>query len=197
MGVFPISMLGFNLYEDNDTVDVWELTFEENINYPPVPASVQSIVKKYIKKEYQNLQKKGFKVKLIRKDEAILISLPIDVFFKNNDVENILKSGEDNLKYFSNYLKIKELYRVVFCVHHDNSLNSEDADNLTNERVLTLVDWMINNCVNGNNVVPYSMGNEYPIASNMTKEGRKKNRRLDMYIFPGKTMIDIAKDNKL
>ena len=56
MGVFPIGMFGFNLYEDNDTVDVWELTFEENINYPPVPASVQSIVKKYIYKEYQNLQ---------------------------------------------------------------------------------------------------------------------------------------------
>ena len=197
MGVFPIGMFGFNLYEDNDTVDVWELTFEENINYPPVPASVQSIVKKYIYKEYQNLQKKGLKVKLIRDDEAILISLPIDDFFKNNDVENILRCGEEYLKYFSNYLKIKELYRIVFCVHHDNSLNGENADNLTNERVLTLVDWMINNCVNGSNIVPYSMGNEYPITSNMTKEGRKKNRRLDVYIFPGKTMLDIAKDNKL
>ena len=55
MGVFPIGMFGFNLYEDNDTVDVWELTFEENINYPPVPASVQSIVKKYIYKLPCNL----------------------------------------------------------------------------------------------------------------------------------------------
>ena len=63
--------------------------------------------------------------------------------------------------------------------------------------MLTLADWMQENCVNGINVVPYSMGNEYPIVSNSTKEGRKKNRRLDVYIFPGKTMLDIAKDNKL
>ena len=197
IGVFPIRAFAFDLYEDNDTVDVWELTFEENINYPQVPTSIQSIVKKCIKKEYQNLQKKGLKVKLVRNDEVILVSLPIDTFFKNNDVENILQGGEEYLRYFSNYLRIKELYRVVFCVHHDNSLDGESADNFTNERVLTLADWMQENCVNGINVVPYSMGNEYPIVSNSTKEGRKKNRRLDVYIFPGKTMLDIAKDNKL
>ena len=95
IGVFPIRAFAFDLYEDNDTVDIWELTFEENINYPQVPTSIQSIVKKCIKKEYQNLQKKGLKVKLVRNDEVILVSLPIDTFFKNNDVENILQGGEE------------------------------------------------------------------------------------------------------
>ena len=197
LGCCPNTAYSFNLFEDKEDVDVWDLTLEESVLYPNVPNIISDKIKQNISREYAFLKKEGYNVKLVRDNEGILLSIPIDNLFKANSSENILSSGEKYLNPLLRYLRIKEMYRMLFCVHHDNTLESTTADNITYERVLTLADWMILKNSNGKNIVPYSMGNYYPIASNKTKEGRKKNRRLDIYILPGKTMIDLALDNKL
>ena len=197
LGCFPNNMYSFNLLEDTDEIDIWDLTFEESVLYPSVPSKISNEIKQNISREYSFLKKEGYNVKLVRNDDVILISIPIDYLFKANSNEKILSSGERYLNPLLRYVRIKEMYRMLFCVHHDNTLDEITTENITNERVLTLVDWMILKNNNGKNIVPYSMGSDYPVALNSTKEGRYKNRRLDIYILPGKTMIDLALDNKL
>lgn len=197
LGCSPSNIYSFNLLEDTDEIDIWDLTFEESVLYPSVPSKISNEIKQNISREYSFLKKEGYNVKLVRNDDVILISIPIDYLFKVNSNEKILSSGERYLNPLLRYVRIKEMYRMLFCVHHDNTLDNTMADNITNERVLTLVDWMTLKNNNGKNIIPYSMGCDYPIALNSTKEGQNKNRRLDIYILPGKTMIDLALDNKL
>ena len=38
------------------------------------------------------------------------------------------------------------------------------------------------------------MGNDDPLTSDKSKKGQKKNRRLDVYILPGKYIIKYVKE---
>ena len=187
----------FELVEDTDTIDVWSLSVEENIKYPIVPNDVVALVKQNINYQYNNLKELGYNVRLVRNNEVIMITIPIDNLFLSNVYSEILPHGKKRLEPILSIFRIKEMYRVVLLLHHDNSLNPQDADFITNERVLTLSEWFIAKNNNAKNIIPYSMGVDYPITTDTSKKGRAKNRRLEIFILPGQTMIDLAKDNKL
>lgn len=187
----------FELVEDTDTIDIWSLSVEENIKYPVVPNDVVAVVKQNINCQYNILKKLGYNVRLVRNNEVIMITIPIDNLFKANVYNEILQQGKKKLEPILPFLRIKEMYRVVLLLHHDNSLSPKDADFITNERVLTLSEWFIAKNNNARNIIPYSMGVDYPVTTNTSKTGREKNRRLEIFILPGQTMIDLAKDNKL
>lgn len=196
----------FELIEDidPDDVDVWELTIEENINYPKIPEDVSKKIKSLIKGQYSQLQlaykdlkKQGVDVRLIRSDEVIKVTMPADVFFGKNAYNFNTKNGEKYLEPILQYLRIKEFYRVIVAIHHDNSITDNEARELTYNRVLSLTDWLSYRSANAHGVVPYSMGYDYPITKDNSSKGRTKNRRVEIFILPGKIMIDLAKENKL
>ena len=180
-----------------DGIDVWDLAIEENVNYPIVPQQMQSQISQHIKTQYEYLKSKGYSIKLIRNNEVLMITIPIDSLFRTNMYNYIKKSGEESLCPLIQYLKIKEMYRMILAVHHDDTLSSESADILTYERVLYLIDWLSSKTANANDVIPYSMGNAYPITSDKSSYGREKNRRLEIFIVPGKTMLELADEKKL
>lgn len=193
----PFQSNAFDLVEETDNIDVWSLTAEENIKYPVVPNNVVASIKQNINYQYNNLKELGYNVRLVRNNEVIMITIPIDNLFKTNVYDEILQQGKRKLEPILPFFRIKEMYRVVFLLHHDNSLSPKDADFITNERVLTLSEWFIDKNNNAKNIIPYSMGVDYPIVTEASKIGREKNRRLEIFILPGQTMIDLAKDNKL
>ncbi len=196
----------FDLTEDIDAteVDVWELTLEENIGYPEIPNAVSKQIKSLIKQQYEHLQsfykqfrKQGFEVRLIRNDEVIKITMPADSFFAKDSSNFNIKNGSKYWLTILGYLRITEFYRVIISVHHDNTINGDAANDLTYKRVLAITDWLSLKTVNSRNVIPYSMGNDYPLTKDNSSKNRAKNRRIEIFIFPGKTMIDLAKENKL
>lgn len=192
-----IQLNAFELIEDSDSIDVWSLTVDENIKYPVVPNEVTNIVQCNIKKQYINLKKLGYNISLVRNNEAIMITIPIDNLFDSNTYNEISYQAKSYLEPILPFFRIKEMYRVVFLLHHDNSLCSKDADYITNERVLTLSEWFVSKCSNAKSLIPYSMGADFPIAAESTHKVNERNRRLEIFILPGQTMIDLAKDNKL
>lgn len=201
-----IRVQAFELIEDADPdeTDVWELTLEENVNYPKIPGDVSKKVKSLINTQYTQLQakykdykKQGFDVRLKRNDEVIKVTMPADQFFGKNAYNFNTKNGERYFAPLLPYLRIKEFYRVVISIHHDNSLSDNEANELTYNRVLSLTDWLSYKSANALGIVPYSMGNDYPVSRDNSSKSRAKNRRIEIFIFPGKTMIDLAKENKL
>lgn len=196
----------FDLTEDIDSaeIDVWELTLEENISYPEIPNTVSKQIRPLIKQQYEQLQsfykqfrKQGFEVRLIRNDELIKITMPADSFFAKNSNNFNIKNGNKYWSAILGYLRITEFYRVIISMHHDNTTNDDAANDLTYKRVLAITDWLSLKTVNARNVIPYSMGNDYPLTKDNSSKSHAKNRRIEVFIFPGKTMIDLAKENKL
>lgn len=189
----------FDLIENNDAEDInfEELSISENINYPIIPNELRSIIIKEIGSQYNQLKKTGYTVNLIRNNEVIQLTIPIDELFDSNSYLKIKDSGTLCLIPILKYLKVKQLYRIIISCHHDRSLTETEADFITKERVLTLADWLSTQSHNAQNVIAYYMGNEYPLVSDLSVKDRKKNRRLEIFLIPGKTMIELAKDNKL
>ena len=77
-------------------------------------------------------------------------------------------------------------------MHHDETLNSSQADEITHKRVFKLIDEIAEMTPNASYVIPYSMGNSYPITKNSLK-----NKRLEIFILPGQTMLELAIENKI
>lgn len=194
-----IKSFSFDLVEPktSEDIDLWELTIEQNVNYPVVPKDLQSQINHVVESQYNKLKKYGYNIKLIRNNDVIMLTIPMDELFNGNNYRKVKKGGERILKPLIDLFKVKELFRVVISGHHDVSLSKTESNYITEERVLTISDWLIDMTSNASNIIPYSMGNEFPITHDTSNAGRKKNRRLEIYIIPGKTMLELAKDNKL
>lgn len=196
--VFPYKGKAFNLFEDRhcSEINVWDLTIDDNIKYPSISNDVVSQIKNHIHNEEFYLKRLGYNTKLIRNGEVIMITIPIDKLYPNN-TSNLQSHNCDKLiKPISRYIKIKGLYRIIYAVHHDNSLTSAIADSLTNSRVLEIVDYTSKYVANSESIIPYSMGNDFPLSST-SKEKEKNNRRLEIFIIPGEILIELARENKL
>jgi len=72
--------------------------------------------------------------------------------------------------------------------HTDNQpiQHSGWADNhaLSVARANAVADYLLDKGVDGSRLIPVGYGEEYPIASNDTPEGRQKNRRVEIIILP-------------
>ena len=196
--IFICSAFDFTTEKDIEEINVWDLDLEENISYPQIPVSISNDIAEYIGNQYKKLKKQGYNVSLVRNGQVIKIQIPTDNFF---DINSIILNEKICSIYLSGiintFLQIKDFYRVIFSMHHDNSLGGDEAEELTYERVLSIVEWSQKKHQNAKYIIPYSMGNDELLTSDKSKKGQKMNRRLEIYIIPGKLMIELATENKL
>ena len=89
-------------------------------------------------------------------------------------------------------IKNPGFYKMLLVMHSDNTGSSEYTLNLTRKRVNNIFDWFDENG-SVDYVVPYALGENDPVVDNNSVENRKRNRRLEIYLVPEKTMIQQAK----
>ncbi|MGF1709527.1 OmpA family protein [Vibrio kagoshimensis] len=104
----------------------------------------------------------------------------------------IFEPGSDRLKHSSLYkfdetldtlLKYEESSVVI--VGHTDSTGSETLNKrLSEKRAESIADYFISRGVNASRVESYGLGETRPIDSNETKEGRQRNRRVEVTIQP-------------
>jgi OOP family OmpA-OmpF porin len=76
---------------------------------------------------------------------------------------------------------------VVIAVegHTDNRGAASDNLELSKQRVLSVVRYMVSNGISANRIKPYGYGESRPRAPNATAEGREQNRRIEINILEG------------
>ena len=80
-------------------VDLSELTLDETLLLPDVPAKQSVYVTAYMKREAKALQKMGYKVETTRKGEVVIATIPADLLFAPNDT-TLLQSASEQLQPF-------------------------------------------------------------------------------------------------
>ena len=92
------------------------------------------------------------------------------------------------------YLKDPDMYRVLMVMHTDNTGSEKYRDYITegNVRLPSSIGLPLQG-VETKYLFPYAMGDEMPLVRNNSMENRDKNRRLEVYLMPGKKMLDLAK----
>ena len=69
--------------------------------------------------------------------------------------------------------------------HTDNRGSAESNLELSKERVVSVVRYMVGNGINPDRIKPYGYGESRPRAANATAEGREQNRRIEINVING------------
>lgn len=183
--------------EETRIEELDEMDFIEMLNSVDT-GSASSLIQKFQAKEGKNRLLNGkynpsgeCKVEAFRNKEVLLITIPAHLLFDPN--ETILKRGaQDYLSPIRRYLKEPDMFRVLLVMHTDNTGSEEYRDRLTLERVNSVFDWFEESGSNTKYLFSYALGDEMPLKPNDSMENRRQNRRLEIYLMPGKKMVEQA-----
>lgn len=78
----------------------------------------------------------------------------------------------------------------------DNTGSEQLNQNLSEQRAQSVVNYLESQGIPASRLKAVGMGENDPIASNATPEGRAQNRRVEMYITADQTMIQNAQNGK-
>ena len=190
--------------KDNKTeqhIDIQTLTFDENINIPVVESPLaHRKIREYMavkEKSLQKLKQYGVsEVELLRGDEVIKVTIPMDKLFYPNDTL-FLSKADMLLRPIARYGEDDGMYHILVVTHSDNTGSIDYCLNLTSDRAESLLNRLKQLGVKTKDIVAYAMGSEEPVTDNFTMESRRKNRRTEIYIIPGEEMIKLSLRGKL
>lgn len=179
-----------------------DMTFLEMLNSVDVGKSSE-LIQKFQNKEGKTRLLNGkynpkgkCTVEAYRNKEVLLITIPANLLFAPNDT--VLKNGaSDYLAPIKRYLKDPDMYRVMLVMHTDNTGSTPYRDKLTEERVNAVFDWFEDSGADTHYLFSYAMGDDMPLYPNDSMDNRDKNRRLEIYLVPGKKMVDQAKKGRI
>lgn len=180
-----------------------DMSFIEMLNSVELDNKSSDLIKKFQDKEGRNRlhnreynAKNGCTVETFRNKEVLLITIPASKLFMPNEVE-LRQDATALLAPIKRYLKDPDMYRVLMVMHTDNTGSDIYRDNLTSERVMAVFDWFAGQHVNTTYLFPYAYGDEMPLVENNSMANRDKNRRLEIYLMPGKKMLEQAKKGRI
>lgn len=122
-------------------------------------------------------------------DQAILLTLPDQGLFDKTGLA-ISTSGRDLLQPLAEILANRPELAVEVLAYTDNVLpkgikNISDTWDWSLARAVNVTRLLIRDFnINANQLTPVGKGEYYPVASNETSEGRQRNRRTVLVIYP-------------
>ena len=187
----------------DDEEDIYELSLDENLATPEIKNDKQADrIQEFQYDMAIAFKKSNYAVEVMRDDEVIVITIPASQLFDPNDTV-VNSVGEALLKPFLRMLKNPGFYKMLLVMHSDNTGSSVYTLNLTRQRVNAIYDWFDENG-SVDYVVPYALGDTDPvvdennnIVENNSVENRKRNRRLEIFLVPEKTMLQQAKKGNI
>lgn len=194
-----ITVQNENVRDDN----LDDMSFVEMINSVEIDGKCADLIRKFQDKEGRNRlhnreynSNNGCTVETYRNKEVLLVTIPASKLFMPN--ETALRPGAGALlSPIKRYLKDPDMYRVLMVMHTDNTGSEAYRDNITEERAEAVFDWFRDQHVNTKYLFPYAYGDEMPLVENNTMENRSRNRRLEIYLMPGRRMVEQAQKGRI
>ena len=128
-------------------------------------------------------QLRGTGVGVTRRGNQIILNMPGNVTFESNssglrpDFFGVLDSVA---------LVLDEYEQTVLVVdgHTDSTGPNSYNQRLSEERAETVARYLINRGIRPVRIEAYGYGEDYPVASNGSAEGRRQNRRVELTLIP-------------
>ena len=113
----------------------------------------------------------------------LIVTLPQDILF-GVDSTTLRPNLMTNIQALSENLRRYPDTTVQVIGHTDNTAAANYNLSLSIRRANKVANALIGNGVAGYRVIATGRGEDEPLASNLTAEGREKNRRVDIVILP-------------
>lgn len=123
------------------------------------------------------------RVRIINEGNQLRVVMPEGILFATDSavvqgsIQNDLYALADNLNRYPNT-------RVEVIGHTDNTGSAAYNQDLSQRRAMAVAGVLRGAGVAGGRVVAYGRGEDLPVASNLTPEGRAQNRRVEVLIIP-------------
>lgn len=189
LAVMPIGAKSIEKYHE----EIQELSVNDNLASPEVPKKLVPQVTRYMADLATRLRRAGYVADTQERDgQVVTVVLPASELFEPNDTL-VAPFAVSKLLPLTKYFTVADKYKVLVTVHSDDTGSEEYLNGLTTARADALVEWFGDQGVSTPQFVPYGMGFDEPESVEPSRAGRAKNRRVELYIVPGPTMIDALK----
>lgn len=113
------------------------------------------------------------------------VTFATDVFFDSGKV-NIMLEGRAKLDDLAEMLKRINLEALIAIGHSDSTSSDAYNQKLSARRAESVKAYLVSKGIQPNLIFTEGKGGSQPIASNLTEEGRRKNRRVEIEIIGSK-----------
>jgi outer membrane protein OmpA-like peptidoglycan-associated protein len=128
--------------------------------------------------------------------QAIKVTFDSGILF-NTGKSDLSSESKAALSDFANSLKNTPETDVTIVGHTDNTGSRAVNDRLSFERAKSVSKYITQLGIEENRTTENGVAFDEPIADNSTAEGRKQNRRVEVFITANETMIEQAENGTL
>lgn len=120
---------------------------------------------------------------VVNNGNTLVVTMPQDILFATDsatlrpDLQGDIRAVAANLVRYPNS-------RVEVIGHTDNTGEAAYNQDLSDRRARSVAGVLMSGGVPGARIAAYGRGEDQPIASNLTPEGRQQNRRVEIVIRP-------------
>ncbi|MDE7397070.1 MAG: OmpA family protein [Muribaculum sp.] len=179
------------------SVSPLELSLDENILQPAISSKDHEAVSRHMKLLAKKLSdRKIERIETMRNAEVVVATISTDMLFAPNDTVLSSKAPEI-LQPYTQLLRDHEgQYKLVLALHTDDTGSDEYTDKLSESRVNAVYDVLYRATPDPELLISYAMGASDPRQSNLSRQGRAANRRLEIYIVPTSKLQQIVHNKK-
>ena len=135
------------------------------------------------KQEAELRQQLGNNVGINNTGDRLIVTMPQDILFAV-DSSTVNSALRGDLLTVANSLKEYPQSRVQVIGHTDNTGSAAYNQGLSERRANAVSDVLMSGGVSFNRIESFGRGEDRPVASNLTPEGRAQNRRVEIVILP-------------
>ncbi|MCI7119266.1 MAG: OmpA family protein [Prevotella sp.] len=129
--------------------------------------------------------------------EAVKVTFDSGILFATNKAD-LNASSKNALAKFSNTLKSNNLLLVDIYGHTDSSGNDGINIPLSNKRAQSVANYLMQCGVSSSQFKNIAgKGSSEPVADNSTAAGKQQNRRVEVFLYASKAMVDAANNGTL
>lgn len=176
--------------------EILENSLVQNLQGPEIPKKQIPVIEAYQKNVALALKKRGYDVELMRDRQIVVVTIQASALFNAGETQLRSDAGA-MLSGVAGYLKEPDKYKILVVAHSDDTGSEAFLHQVTDRRSDAVADWLVANQVSSDNIVPYGLGADEPRKDNSSRAGRDANRRIEIYLVPGPSMISLAKSGKL
>ncbi|MCB1347933.1 MAG: OmpA family protein, partial [Maritimibacter sp.] len=122
-------------------------------------------------------------ISVVNTGTSLVVTMPEAILFATDSAE-LTASIRKNLRVLAQHLNKYPSSNVQVIGHTDNQGAASYNLNLSRQRAAAVTQVLMNQGVAPQRVTSIGRGEDQPIASNLTPEGRAQNRRVEIIIIP-------------
>lgn len=161
-----------------------------------VGGATGAIIGREMDKQAEELKRDLEGAEVERVGEGIKITFDSGLMF-DIDSYGLKPSTRENLAELSKTLEKYNDTDILIEGHTDNTGESNYNLNLSDKRAEEVAEFLKDQGVKSNRITTEGYGEQQPLASNSTMEGRQQNRRVEVAIYANKKMKKLAEKGEL